>query len=337
MTKDKRLLSGLMNGLDEAPLKGPYKRAIARRFPRFAQIVLISLLAARCDARAPVGHQTVSTARTVGDAGAFPVFETDDLDHKVVVASEPRRIVALLPSHAETLFALGVGDRIVGVDDYSTYPSSVSNLPRLGGLYDVRIEALLALKPDLVLGSPSSPASASLARLGLTVWSTSAKRFDEVFDVIARTGKLVGRGARALELVQQTRQDIAIVQAALRGFARVSVYFELHATPYAVGPESFVGVLLSKAGGDNVVPMGLGEFPKVSPELIAAANPEIILGASLSEIRRRPGWTALRAVQDGRVFSLTAEERDIVVRPGPRLAAGLRVLAHLLHPEVRLQ
>jgi len=310
---------------------------VAAQWPMIiAQAVVLGLAAMSCQARPEVRDYPSNSSRRNNDVSGFPVTDTDDLGHKVVVASEPRRIVALLPSHTETLFALGVGDRLVGVDDYSNYPSSVAKLPKLGGLYDIRTESLLTLKPDLVLGSEDSPAAATFEHLGLTVWSASAQRFDEVFDVITRTGKLVGRQREARELVWHAQRDIEIIENALHGIARISVYFELDATAYAVGPESFVGVLLSNAGGDNVVPKGLGEFPKISPELIAAANPAVILGASLSDISLRPGWSNLRAVRDRRVFSLTSEERAVVVRPGPRLASGLRVLAHLLHPEVRL-
>jgi iron complex transport system substrate-binding protein len=110
------------------------------------------------------------------------------------------------------------------------------------------------------------------------------------------------------------------------------VYYELDATPYAVGPRSFVGELLAKAGGDNVVPADLGEFPKVSPELVTAADPEVILGATLEDVARRPGWERITAVRNKRVFSFTPEERAVIVRPGPRLAAGLTALANRLRP-----
>ena len=307
-----------------------------RRILFITRALVICLLATRCQARRETHAHPSNSTVLDGDNLGFPVNDTDEVGRIVVVRSEPKRIIALLPSHTETLFALGVGDRLIGVDDYSNFPTSALRLPKLGGLYDVHLEALAMLRPDLVLGSDKSPATAALEQLGITVWSATAQRYDDVFDMIVRTGKLVGRRRQAEALVKQTQLDIERIEKALEGTARVSVYYELDPTPYAVGPKSFVGVLLSKAGGENVIPSTLGEFPKINPELIAAANPGVILGASLADISKRPGWSSLRAVRDGRVFSLTPEEREVVVRPGPRLASGVRVLAHILHPEVSL-
>jgi iron complex transport system substrate-binding protein len=277
-------------------------------------------------------REAVSTAPSAANA-SFPVRVKDDLGRSVVVSKEPKRIVTLLPSHTETLFALGLGSRIVGVDDYSDYPADVVRLPKLGGMYDARLESVVGLSPDLVLISETSPAAPTMERLGLVVWAGSPGKLDDVSRVARTCGDLTGRPEQAAALARRIHDDLDRETRRVAGLPRVRVYYELDATPYAVAPDSFVGELLSRAGGDNVVPRGIGEFPKVSPEVIASADPEVVLGVDVDALARRPGWDRTTAVRNRRVFTLTPEQRAVVVRPGPRIAEGVRVLSQLLHPE----
>ncbi|MES1183130.1 MAG: ABC transporter substrate-binding protein [Myxococcales bacterium] len=272
---------------------------------------------------------------TTSDAGAthdFPVQVRDDLGRSVVVPARPRRILCLLPSFTETVFALGAGDQVVGVDDYSDYPPATQHLPKLGGLYDTQVERALALEPDLVLISEAHGAVAALASGGAAVWAGSPHRFEDVYRVIELTGTLLGRQREAAELVARLGAEIAAVEASVRSFPSVSVYYELDPAPYTVGPNSFMGVLLTKAGGRNIVPATLGDFPKINPELVVSSNPEVIIGASLDDVARRPGWGDLSAVKTRQVYAWSSAEAHLVSRPGPRLAEGLRALAQRLHP-----
>jgi iron complex transport system substrate-binding protein len=277
----------------------------------------------------------MASASTV-EGGAYPVRLRDDRGVTVTVPAEPQRIVALLPSHTETLFALGVGARVVGVDDFSDYPPEVARLPRLGGLYDAHLEPLLSLKPDLVLASESSASATRLEQMGLTVWGGSARTFDDIFRVIETIGRLVDRPGDAQKVSERIRHDIEAIESRLRGRDHVRVYYELDATPYAVGSSSFIGVMLAKAGGDDIVPAELGDFPKINPEAVIAGNPSVILGASLEEVAERPGWDKIAAVRAARVYKFPPAEAQLIARPGPRIADGLRVLARRLHPEVPL-
>lgn len=285
-------------------------------------------------------HKPASAARATVDAASiapssiYPVELRDDRGRTVRVRAEPLRIVSLLPSHTETLFALGVGAHVVGVDDYSDDPPEATRLPRLGGIYDAHLEQVLSLKPDLVLLSESSNAAAPLEQSGVTVWGGSARTFDDIFRVIQALGKIVGRSPDAARLSERIQQEVAAIEQRVAGRERVSVYYELDATPYTVGPSSFIGAMLAKAGGNNVIPEGLGAFPKISPEIVIAGNPSVILGASLEEISSRPGWGKIAAVLAGRVHKLPEAEAHLVARPGPRIAEGLRALARWLHPEV---
>ena len=304
---------------------GPLSRSpVVRVF-----LVALVALAIGCQRDAGIAERTGAAPGST--SSAYPIEIRDDLGRTVSLPAEPRRIVSLLPSHTETLFALGVGARVVGVDDYSDDPPEAARLPRLGGLYDAHLEEIVSLEPDLVLVSEQARTEA-LERSGLTVWGGSARSFEDVFRVIQTIGRMLNRISEATRLSETIRKEVVAVEQRAAAGERVSVYYELDAAPYTVGPSSFVGVMLEKAGGDNVIPAGLGDFPRVSPELVIAGNPSVILGVPLADLVARPGWNRIAAVRDGRVYRLPPEESRLVVRPGPRIAEGMRVLARRLHP-----
>jgi iron complex transport system substrate-binding protein len=302
---------------------------------KVAALAVGVLLGACRRAPPPSGDGSRAAAASPATCG-YPVVVRDDRGVDVTVRAEPLRIASLLPSHTETLFALGLGARVVGVDDCSGDVPGAAALPRLGGLYDTRVESLLSLQPDLVLMSEAASAGAVLARSGVTAWGASARKFDDIFFVIGAIGKMVCKEPEAARLAARVRDDVAGIERQIEGRARVRVYYELDATPYTVGPLSFIGTMLAKAGGEDIVPADIGDFPKISPEAVIAGNPAVILGVSLDEVRRRPGWSAIAAVRAGQVYKMTSEEAALVARPGPRIADGLRTLVRRLHPEVTL-
>ena len=269
-------------------------------------------------------------------ATAYPLTVTDDLGRRVTLRSEPRRIVAMLPSHTETLVAIGAGSKLVATDIFSNHPKAVTDrLPKVGSGYQPDLEAIVALKPDLVLADEStgSRLTEKLAAAGLTVYGGTAQTYNEVFEKIAVLGKLTNHETGALNLITRMRTELNILQASVANLPKVSTYYEIDPTPYSVGPNSFIGALLSRAGGQTIVPAALGDFPKLDPELIVRANPQVMVGLTLAEAAGRPGWAGLQAVQRGKVFQPTPEENDAISRPGPRLPDALRALIRLLHPE----
>lgn len=277
----------------------------------------------------------LSTASTA-QATSYPLTVTDDLGRSVTLTRAPKRIVSMLPSHTEALFAIGAGAQLVAVDRFSNFPKTETDrLPKVGSAYQPSIEAIVALKPDLVLADESggSRLTEKLAAAGLSVYGGTAQTYTEVFQKIAVLGQLTNHEAGATRLITGMRGDMNALATQLQGAAKVSAYFEIDPAPYTVGPGSFIGVLMSKAGGSNIIPGGLGEFPKISPELVVKANPSVMIGLSLQDARNRPGWNTLQAVTAGRVYKPTPEETDALSRPGPRLPVALRVLAKLLHPE----
>jgi len=268
-------------------------------------------------------------------ATAYPLTVTDDLGRSVTLTKKPLRIVALLPSHTETLFAIGAGAQLVGVDIYSNYPTAANTLPKVGSGFQPNIEAIVALKPDLVLADESSGSrlTEKLAAAGLTVYGGTAQTYNEVFEKIAVLGKLTDHETGALKLITKMRSELNVLSASVMKLPKVSTYYEIDPTPYSVGPNSFIGVLIGKAGGQTIIPGSLGDFPKIAPELIVKSNPQVMIGLTLAEARNRPGWNTLGAVKAGRIFKTTPEQDDALSRPGPRLPDALRTLIRLIHPE----
>ena len=274
---------------------------------------------------------------SVAAATKYPLTLTDDLGRTVVIKSEPKRIIAMLPSHTETVFALGAGDKLVGIDLYSNYPKDKTDaLTKVGSAFSPDLEKILALKPDLILAdeSKSSKLVPKLEAAGLTVYGGTAQTYNEVFEKMATLGKILNRETNATRLITSTRSQLGELQKSVLRLPKVSTYYEVDPAPYSVGPNSFIGTLISKAGGQTIVPARLGDFPKIDPELIVRSNPQVVIGLTPDEARKRPGWATLSAVKTGRVYKSTPEENDAIVRPGPRLPTALRTLIRMIHPEL---
>ncbi len=256
----------------------------------------------------------------------------DDRGRPIAIPADARRIVSLVPSHTETLFALGAGDRLVGRDTNSDSPPAALSLPDVGALTP-NIEAIAAIHPDLVLCGKYGEQAAILENAGFVTWASSPESYSDVFRSFERIGSLVRREAEARALTDSVARDVEAVGVRVRNLPVVSVYYEVDPTPYSVGPRSFVGVILEKAGGRTIVDASAGDFPRIAPEHVLLRDPEIIVGLSLDEAKRRPGWERLRAVVSGHVWKLSDTERNAIVRPGPNLARGVEAIARRIHPE----
>ncbi|WP_370528222.1 ABC transporter substrate-binding protein [Rhodoferax sp. BLA1] len=266
----------------------------------------------------------------LGMAHAYEV--TDDRGVTVRFAQPPQRVVSLLPSLAETVCELGQCARLVGVDRYSNYPVSLQSLPQVGGGLDPNIEAIVALRPDVVLMAVSSRASERLRALGLKVLALEPKTHADVQRVVLKLGEVLAvpdaaKVWRAIDAgVSAAAQS---VPASAKG---TRVYFEVNQGPFAAGESSFIGETLTRLGAKNIVPTKLGPFPKLNPEFIVRANPDLIMVGvrNAAGLTQRPGWQGIRAVRDNRVCIFDAEQANTLVRPGPRMGEGARLMAQCL-------
>lgn len=256
----------------------------------------------------------------------------------------PRRIVSLAPSLTEVLFAIGAGDHVVGVTDLCDRPPAVRGLPRVGGITSatLRLEAVVALRPDLVvaIGSDQEAAVEALAGLGLRVEVVPSASLGDVLEAARRLGEMTGRRAEGSALAAGLGARVAAVRRGVANLAqedRPRVFFEVWDRPLmTAGPGTFLGEMVEMAGGDNVFADVEGRWVAVSPEAVLARDPEVVLTArrpggpaGVADFAARPGWARLSAVRRGRVHAL---DGDLVSRPGPRLAEALEQVARYLHP-----
>jgi iron complex transport system substrate-binding protein len=257
----------------------------------------------------------------------------DDRGKVIDTTAPPQRIVSLVPSLTESICTLGECARLVGTDRFSNWPAEVRSLPKLGGLDDAQVERIAGLRPDLVLAAPSARAVERLEAVGLKVLVLHSRSHQDVKRSLQLLAALFGEASRAnatwREIERQMTEAAARVPPALRGR---SVYFEVESSPYAAGPTSFIGQTLLQLGLKNIVPATLGPFPKLSPEFVVRAQPDIVIAESrnLRDMAQRPGWAALRALQQQQVCDFSSERYEVLVRPGPRMGLAARQLADCL-------
>lgn len=293
---------------------------------------------ARGRARASLAWLAVLACAVAPIATAQPVQATDALGRDVALAAPALRVVSMVPSHTETLCALGACDRLVGRDSLSDAPAAALAAPSLGTAFAPDLEALVAAAPDLVLADAFTGLPEALAPFGIAVYAGTPQQLDDLAPYFADLGALLGLVDEAAELAAEVAAGFEAVRAAVAELPRPTVFVEIDATPYAAGPTSLVGAVVQLAGGAHVVDAALGDYPQVDPEYVVAQDPEVILlldapyGVTAEQVAARPGWSVLRAVRDGRVIELTAAEADVLSRPGPRLVEAAWAIARLLHP-----
>lgn len=266
-------------------------------------------------------------------ARGAPISVTDDRGKRVQLDAPARRIVSLLPSLTETVCALDACERLVGVDRYSNWPASVKALPSLGGIEDAPLERIVALKPDLVLIAESARAVDRLEALGLKVLALEPRSHADAQRVFATVAAALGSEGGAAVLWQRITQRIAAAKQRLgSGWKGQRVYFEVGSGPYAASEASFIGETIAGLGLANVVPASYGPFPKLNPEFVVRADPDLLIATQtgLAEMAQRPGWAGLRALRQGRQCGFSTDAFDILVRPGPRMGDAADLIAGCL-------
>jgi iron complex transport system substrate-binding protein len=262
---------------------------------------------------------------------------TDDRGVTVTLERTPQRIVSLLPSLTETICELGGCHRLVGVDRYSNYPASVRALPQVGGGIDPNIEAVVALKPDVVLMATSSRGAQRFESLGLKVLAMEPKSAADAQRVMGKVAQLLETGD-AREVWRVIDASVKAAAQSLPPEARnARIYFEVSRGPYAAGQSSFIGEVMQRLGLKNVIAPELGPFPKINPEYVVRANPDLILigERNVQGLEQRPGWANIRAVREKRICVFTADQSDVLVRPGPRMAEAARLMAQCVAEKLK--
>lgn len=260
---------------------------------------------------------------------AAPVSVIDDRGIEVAFDKPPQRIISLLPSLTESVCALGKCSALVGVDRFSNWPKSMQELPKLGGMSDINLERIVQLKPDVVLLEKSSPVITRLNGLGIKTFSLDIKTMSDVERALQKLDLILGT-AESPRVWNQIQQQIMRANKQLPSRAKnVSVYFEVNPAPFAAGGTSFIGEILTQLGLTNIIPKALGPFPKINPEFVVQAKPDVILLAesTATDIQKRPGWSSIPAVSKDRICVFTGDQNDILVRPGPRMGEAALMIS----------
>ena len=279
-------------------------------------------------------------------AGCQPRFQsgtfTDDAGRQVSVSKVPERIVSHVPPITETLFALGLGEKLVGVSDYCDYPEEAKQVPSIGDYFNPSVENIVAAEPDLVLTDGHSDSIKQLDELGVTYLVIDPKDIDDIFESIELLGKATGVEKTARELIDDMKRDIQSVRELVEDAPKVRVIYLIDATdltsPWTAGPGSFVDYLISMAGGENIAATAASAWVQMNIEEIVDADPEIIIlpgkhGTAFTTpevLEENAAWRETTAVKEGNIYVI---DGDLVDGYGPRIVQGLAELAKIIHPE----
>lgn len=311
-----------------------FSRVPRRSLLRWLVAVLLVALVAAC------GAAPASLPVSTPSASPSPAVVTDFQGRSVQLPRSVERIVSIGASNTEFLFALGAGDRVVGVDDFSDEPLAALKKEKVGGV-KVNLEKITSLRPDLVITVKFSDGTVErLAAGGAAVLVVDPQGLGDV----ARSAVLIGQavGADGKKLADDIARRLqSVKERAAAVSARPRVFHEVDATdpakPFTVGPGSFVHDLIELAGGVNVAARAPSPYPQLSAEELVRADPEVIVladadyGVTPEQVASRPGWSGIAAVRTKRVYGMSA---NLVSRPGPRVAEAAEAYAKLLHPTV---
>lgn len=300
-------------------------------------LVMLSGLVAGCK----------STTDTTGPSGSesFPMTVTDDRGRVVTIDKAPERIVSLAPSNTEILFALGLGDRVVAVSDFSDYPSEAKEKPNIGVYPAPNMEQLTDLSPDLILAAEiqTDEVILQLEERGFPVFVLAPQTIDELLESITLVGKITGQNGEASQLVAEMQDRINAVteqtDSLPQGQRPRVFYIVWHDPLMAPGFGTFQDDLIRKAGGINIA-RDIDGWTTISLEAVIQANPEVMIASisyanddtlTFQYIQTESRLSDADARQNDRVYGI---DGDIISRAGPRVIQALELLARMIHPEI---
>jgi iron complex transport system substrate-binding protein len=300
-------------------------------------VLICAVLISGCTSSTSTGDASASPA-----PAKYPLTVTDDMGRMMIFGAPPQRIVSLSPSNTEIIYALGLGDRLAGVDVYSNYPPEAAALPQMGGMVNVSESLVIAAKPDLVLVSQFTPAETidNLSAAGITVFCSHPDNASDTERTITLLGAILGVPDRAQQLLSRMMADVGYINAQTSRLdvsrrPSVLMVITLGDECYVADPGNYMDDLIRIGGGRNVA-----TGPIMTPDQIAQANPDIVIVPltywtldTFEGLRyaREPWIQNLTAVRMGRVYPVGY---DVVGRPGPRIGYAAEIMARAIHPEL---
>ncbi|MED4974063.1 ABC transporter substrate-binding protein [Geobacillus kaustophilus NBRC 102445] len=307
-----------------------------------AVFFLLAAVLVGCSGGANSNAQPAKKEEPKTEQAAFPVTVKDGLGEDVTIKAEPKKIVSLIPSNTEIAYALGLGDKIVGVSDFDNYPEDVKTKTKIGGM-EFNVEKIISLKPDLVLAHASSAHNSrdglkQLKDAGITVLVVNdAKSFDDVYASIELIGKATGASDKAKQVIDEMKEKLAQIQEKAKQIPadkQANVWIEVSPPPqlYTAGKGTFMDEMLQVISAKNVAG-SLEGWPMVTEEKAVAYKPDVIITTygGAKQVLARAAWKDVPAVKNKRVYDVNT---DLVSRPGPRLVEGVEELAKAVYPDV---
>jgi iron complex transport system substrate-binding protein len=292
-----------------------------------------------------VAAASVTPAAPVAPSPAtaqFPLTFTDDAGRNVTLKALPRRIVSLSPSNTEIVFALGLGDQLVGDTTYCNYPEAAKTKTRVGGFSDVDIEKVVSVQPDLILAANIHEAKVlpSLEQLSIPIMVLHPITIDGIFKDISLLGRITGQSREAASLIAQLQNKVAAIStktASSKGAKPRVLYVTWHDPLYSAGDDTITGELIRIAGGDNIA-KDLSGYATLSLESVVQRNPQIMIvmssmgsNTSTDYINREPRLQATDALKNKQVYPVDA---DLFGRTTPRIIDALEQLAAIIQPDL---
>jgi iron complex transport system substrate-binding protein len=262
---------------------------------------------------------------------------TDEVGRKVVVPDHPHRLICLMPSVTDTVFALGAGDDVVGISDYTKYPAAALAKPSVGDLIKPSIETILSLHPDLVIGfQPKGPMEVTeeLERAGIPIFLVDPHGIAGILHSVETIGQALNRPQQAAELIRSLQGRIDAVKTRTRGLPTPRVFMPVWYDPITtIGKSAFITEIIAAAGGRSVTDDLPEEWPTISMEVVLERVPEALLlvrggKTTMQVLESRPGWNSLKAVREKRAYYLD----DRINFASPVAIYALEDLAKQFHP-----
>lgn len=301
-------------------------------------IVLALALLSGCSPKEEAKEVTQETPSETPDTTGISLL--DDFGNEVKLEGPAQRIISLAPSNTEILFAIGAGDRVIGVTTFDDYPEEVLEIEKIGDFNGMNLERIIELEPDLVIsyGEGITEETQRLVEAGIQIAGFEPESIEEILETIERIGLLTGNSSEAEALSQEMLEKEAELIDKVKGLESKKVFYEIwHEPLMAAGPGSFVDQLILLAGGVNVAGDAESEYPQFDLEQLIERNPQVYLTANdlpektADSIKERPGYENIDAIMNGQIYLL---DGNIMSRPGPRIIEALEILIKAIHPEI---
>lgn len=270
----------------------------------------------------------------------YPMEVEDGFGNKVIIEKQPTKIISLAPSHTEILFALGLNNEIAGVTTYCNYPEEATTKERVGDAFNLNIEKILELDPDLIIqyGPGKDDANKQLRDAGIVVLGYEPESVDEVISLIEEIGRITNHmiQAKSVTVDMMSKRDY-ITNKVSSVENKAKVFFEIWDEPLqAAGPGSFIDEIIKLAGGENIASDAEGAYAQFDLEQLIERDPDVYLMSedletkTIESVKARPGYSELSAVKNDRIYILD----PLISIPGPRIVDGLEIVAKSIYPEL---